>query len=203
MQYKIGTVSVTNGSPTVIGEGVDWSGLSTPLYFKIDADGAPVYEVATIDPPNKEITLAANYQGSTQSGLKYQLVQDFSNNLGIVLPSQGDADSGDWLRRSFVEIDQWLFGPKWGANTETLTENKTLAITSARLQFLNASGANRDVNLPAEADGGNYFFIIFETGGNYSLVVKDDTPATVITIPAGKAGLVACNGIIWKGLLGG
>ena len=200
-QYKTGSVAVTNGSPNVTGTGTLWLTLSTPLYFKVDTDGAPVYEVASIT-DDTHLVLASNYAGATASDLAYQLVQDFSANLGINLPSQGDADAGDWLRRSIVEIDQWLFGPKWGENTEILTANKTLTKTSARLQFLNASGANRNVNLPAEADSKGIPFIIFETGGNYSLVVKDDTPATVITIPAGKAGLVACNGTVWKGLLG-
>lgn len=200
-QYKTGTVSVTNGSPTITGTDTLWNSLSTPLYFKIDADGSPVYEVATID-SDTQITLTGDYAGSTQSGLQYQLVQDFSSNLGIPLPSQGDADAGDWIRRAIVEIDQWLFGPKWGENTETLTANKTLTKTSARLQFLNASGANRDVTLPAEADSKGIAFIIFETGGNYSLVVKDDTPATVVTIAANKTALVTCNGTVWKALLG-
>ncbi|MFB0505374.1 MAG: hypothetical protein ACETWT_01435 [Thermodesulfobacteriota bacterium] len=109
-QYKTGTVSVTNSSPNVTGFGTLWNSLSTPLYFKIDADGSSVYEVASITDDTHPV-LASNYQGSTQSELQYQLVQDFSSNLGIPLPSQGDADAGDWLRRSIVEIDQWLFAP--------------------------------------------------------------------------------------------
>jgi hypothetical protein len=104
MQYKTGTVSVTNGSPTVTGSGTSWNSLSTPLYFKIDADGAPVYEVASID-SDTQLTLAGNYQGTTQPGLQYQLVQDFSAYYGFPLPSQGDADAGDWIRRAIVEID--------------------------------------------------------------------------------------------------
>ena len=200
-QYKTGSVAVTNDSPNVTGTGTLWNSLSTPLYFKVDADGSPVYEVASIT-DDTHLVLASNYAGATASDLAYQLVQDFSTNLDIPLPSQGDADSGDWLRRSIVEIDEWLFVPKWGVNTETLSANKSLITTSKRFQFLNASGANRDVNLPAEADNSGVFYIIFETGGSHSLVVKDDTPATVITIAAGKAGLVACNGTVWKALLG-
>ena len=200
-QYKTGTISVTNGSPNVTGSNTLWNSLSTPLYLKAKIDGAPIYEVASIT-DDTHLVLAANYQGATASGLSYQLVQDFTANLGIPMPSQGDADAADWLRRGEVEIDQWLFVPKWGVNTETLTANKDLVVTSKRLQFLNASGANRDVNLPAEADSEGIPFAIFETGGNYSLVIKDDTPATVVTIPAGKAALVACNGAVWKALLG-
>ena len=200
-QYKTGTVSVTNGSPTVTGLGTSWNSLSTPLYFKIDADGSPVYEVASID-SDTQITLAGNYQGSTQSGLQYQLVQDFSTNLGIPLPSQGDADAGDWLRRAIVEIDQWLFGPKWGANLESLSSNKTLTISSARLQFFAAQGADRTVTLPAEPDSKGIVFIIFETLGSYSLLIKDDSAGLILTIGPQKAGLVACNGTSWKGLLG-
>lgn len=93
--------------------------------------------------------------------------------------------------------------PKSGENTETLTGVKVLTATSARFQFLNASGAPRQVTLPAEEDSKGLFFMIFETGDSYGLAVKEDTgTTTIITISAGKAGLVACNGTVWKGLLG-
>lgn len=104
MQYKTGTVSVTNGSQTIVGNGTLWNSLSTPLCFKIAQNGAPVYEVASIT-DDTHAQLTGNYQGTTQSGLQYQMVQDFSVNYGFPLPSQGDADSGDWLRRTIVEID--------------------------------------------------------------------------------------------------
>jgi len=107
-QYKTGSVAVTNGSPIVTGTNTVWSGLSTPLYFKIDTDGAPVYEVSSID-SDTQITLSANYTGATQSGLLYQLVQDFSTNYSFPLPSQGDADAADWLRRTIVEMDAQIF----------------------------------------------------------------------------------------------
>lgn len=200
-QYKTGTVSVTNGSPTVTGTDTLWAGLSTPLYFKIDQDGEPVYEVASVD-SNTQITLAGNYQGTTQSGLQYQLVQDFSNNLGIPLPSQGDVDSGDWLRRAIVEIDQWLFGPKWGVNTETLNTTKTLTVNSKRVQFLDPGGTNRDVVLPPEENSQSLMFFVFNTSTTYDLYVKNDGLSTIITVQEGKSGYVMCNGSIWRGLLG-
>lgn len=203
-QYKTGTCNVGQQSDLAVvdGNGTAWNGLSLPLYFKIDEDGTPVYEVASID-SDTQLTLTANYAGTPATGLDYQLVQDFSSNLSIPLPSQGDADAGDWIRRSIVEMDQWLFGPKWGQNTETLSANKTLTASSARFQFLDANGA-RDVILPAEASSEHLFFIIFETGGGSAdgLTVKDDDGGTIITIGSGAAGLVACNGTVWKGLLG-
>jgi hypothetical protein len=200
-QYVTGTVGVTNASPTVNGTGTSWLSLSTPLLFKVDEDGEAIYEVASIT-DDTTLVLSSNYGGTTRAGLGYQLVQDFSSNLGIPLPSQGDADAGDWLRRSIVEIDGFLNAPKLDVNIETLSANKTLTISSARLQFLNASGASRDVTLPAEASSEGAMFFIFETGGSYSLVVKDDSPATIVTIPANKAALLACSGVVWKGLLG-
>ncbi len=103
-QYITGTVAVTNGSATITGTGTEWTTLSTPLSFKLDTDGAPVYQVGSIG-SDTSITLSSNYAGSTASGEDYQLVSDFSANYGFPLPTQGMSDSADWLARTINLID--------------------------------------------------------------------------------------------------
>ena len=83
------------------------------------------------------------------------------------------------------------------SNTETLAAAKTLVDSDKILQYLDAGGSARDVNLPAEADT-NHMFIIVNTGGE-TLTVKDDTPATVTTILAGAIAILVSDGTTWKG----
>jgi hypothetical protein len=70
--YKTGTISVTNGSPTVTGSGTNFvagaqvgEGLAAP-------DGR-LYEIQAIVSATS-LTLSTNYLGSTQTGQAYQIV---------------------------------------------------------------------------------------------------------------------------------
>lgn len=67
-RYTTGTIAVTNGSPTVIGTGTTWIGNVWPgMTMEI---GVATYVVLTVN-SNTSITLAANFSGSTASGLTY------------------------------------------------------------------------------------------------------------------------------------
>lgn len=76
--YKTGTVTVTNGSPAVVGVGTTWgNGAITPgdSFSLVDASGAavsPHYEVLTVT-DDTHLTLTANYGGTTAAGAKYAL----------------------------------------------------------------------------------------------------------------------------------
>lgn len=76
--YKAGTVTVTNGSPAVVGVGTTWgNGAITPgdSFSLVDASGAavsPHYEVLTVT-DDTHLTLTANYGGTTAAGAKYAL----------------------------------------------------------------------------------------------------------------------------------
>ena len=68
--YSIGTVSVENGSPIVVGVGVLWAGALQPGdQFQI-AGETEHYLIASVDAFN-QITLTSDYDGSTESGLSY------------------------------------------------------------------------------------------------------------------------------------
>lgn len=76
--YKTGTVTVTNGSPAVVGVGTTWgNGAITPgdSFSLVDASGAavsPHYEVLTVT-DDTHLTLTANYGGTTAAGAKYAI----------------------------------------------------------------------------------------------------------------------------------
>jgi len=107
-QYKdIGTVTVTNASQIIIGASTDFSGqLSLPCIFKVNRDGESTYSVGTISTATRVI-LAANYLGSTDSGLDYIFCRSFTTNRGYWRPLQGDADFAEILSQETIdEIDE-------------------------------------------------------------------------------------------------
>ncbi len=85
------------------------------------------------------------------------------------------------------------------ANTETLSATKTLVDIDFPIQYLDPGGANRNINLPAEAATNHAFFISNEADAAENLVIKDDSPATIITIGENELGLLISDGVIWRG----
>lgn len=87
-------------------------------------------------------------------------------------------------------------------NTEALADTKALSVGDEEVHFLDPGGQNRDVTLPAEASSTGLSYLIVNTAdAAEDLVVKDDGAATIITISQNEAGLVLCNGTVWKGLV--
>jgi hypothetical protein len=71
--YSAGTVSVTNGSPIVTGNGTSWAtNLASGDTFALLA-GGPRCEIDSVD-SNTQITLVSNYTGSTASGQAYYVI---------------------------------------------------------------------------------------------------------------------------------
>jgi len=70
--YRAGTAEVTNGSPTVTGTLTAWLVYARPGDAITFDAGASWHEIADVV-SNTEITLAANYGGSTASGLAYAI----------------------------------------------------------------------------------------------------------------------------------
>lgn len=72
-------------------------------------------------------------------------------------------------------------------NTETISADKTLTVTSPNVQVLTASGANRKVILPASPGWGSNFRII-NAGASNSLLVRNPADTTTITTIAPGEG---------------
>lgn len=85
-----------------------------------------------------------------------------------------------------------------GANVETLTGNKTLAVSDKICQKLDPGGSARDVTLPAEAAGESLGYIITNAAdGAENLVVKNDGGSTIVTISQNESAMVVCDGTTW------
>lgn len=76
--YKAGTITVTNGSPNVVGSGTTWGDGAVPegaAFSLVDANGAavaPHYEVLEVI-DDLHLTLKEPYGGASASGVKYAL----------------------------------------------------------------------------------------------------------------------------------
>lgn len=105
-QYNTGTVSVTNGSATVTGSGTLWDGnITAGDLFTVASTGTP-YFVGSID-SDTQITLTANYAGTTASGVTYALHRDFTED-NIPLLSKNDIETGTIFSRAMAKIQELI-----------------------------------------------------------------------------------------------
>ena len=109
----------------------------------------------------------------------------------------GISFAGPTIHRSGVKIMAPL---EIDHNTETLNADRTILITDKPIQFLDANVADRNVTLPAEASSTDLVFTILNVsnGVGEDLVIRDDTPTTLITIGPGQGIRVSCDGTNWK-----
>lgn len=80
------------------------------------------------------------------------------------------------------------------SNIETLTANKTLTNANFPIQSVAASGADRDVILPAVAAANHGFMIINRAATLYSINVKNAGGTIIYTLRPGAAAFFASDG---------
>lgn len=103
-QYKTGTVTVTNVSPTVTGSGTAFlTNVVAGNLFKIDTESV-IYVVGSIQ-SDTQLTLSANYAGTTGSGKTYTITKDFTFYRGYPIVNPGDIEWPDNVTRALVAID--------------------------------------------------------------------------------------------------
>lgn len=109
-------------------------------------------------------------------------------NDGMITPRSEEIPSGGG---SYIESS---------INTETLAATKTLVVTDLVFQWFDPDGADRDVNLPAEADSADLIFFIYNTANSAgeNLIIKNDSSATIATLGPRMLGIFGCNGTDWK-----
>jgi len=102
-QYKTGTVTVTNGSPTVTGSNTLWlANVSAADSFTIAGDGV-MYDVASVD-SDTQVTLSAPYAGTTASGAVYAIGTSFTVPDNFPEMSQGDIETATIFTRAMRKI---------------------------------------------------------------------------------------------------
>ena len=102
-QYKTGTATVTNNSPTVTGTNTLWlANVTAGDSFTVAGDGV-MYYVASVD-SDTQITLSVAYAGATASGVVYAIGTGFTVPDNFPEMSQGDIETATIFTRGMRKI---------------------------------------------------------------------------------------------------
>lgn len=172
MQYKAGTVAVTNGNTGIVGTGTLWLGnVSIGSVFSVSASGVPYIVANVVD--NTHITLAAPYGGTTLSGLAYAITTSYTPNQKLAYPEQGDIDTATIMKRSMLTIDT-LLGNAFGAVAQ-----------AGRVVFTDANG-NLTTSANLTSDGTK----LVVNGTNSSTIDNNAAAATLLVGGNVNGGLI-------------
>jgi hypothetical protein len=123
MQYRTGTISVTNGTITVIGNSTNWDSdyISAGDTLKVEGINA----IFTIESVLSTTAIQINtpYPGESDDGLNYQIHRDFTSNFRIPEINEGDRDWPFYITRGLRIIDEVAAG---GTLTASLYETTDL-----------------------------------------------------------------------------
>lgn len=91
MQYRVGTVEVTQGSPIVVGTGTLFStNIKAGDLFKLLTDSI-AYTILSVE-SDTQFTLETSYVGTSYPTRQYSISRDRTPNLGLVEISAYDVD---------------------------------------------------------------------------------------------------------------
>lgn len=105
--YKIGSVSLTNGSNIITSIGTLFlANVKAGDDFKVAGENAE-YNVISVD-SDTQIKIAPNYAGTTASGLSYSISRDFTQNHGLTEVQSGDTDWPFRMTETLRKIDSLI-----------------------------------------------------------------------------------------------
>lgn len=193
MQYRIGTVRVTNASNVVTGTNTKFlTNVSVGNTFKISGENV-IYQVAVVN-SDTQLTLSSNYAGVTASGLQYQITVDFTPNYKLAEVNAGDLDWAYHFTESTIRRLDVLFKNM----SDQLAVNSGFAgvkvnVTPTNGQTLSLdynSGSVFDVNATALA-AGNTFTISVSSAplglvvGTVAIILGTGANIPTVTWPSG------------------
>ena len=214
--YKTGTVTVTNGSPTVTGAGgtlwVDAGTLNAGDVMSLP-DGN-LYEIQSIN-SNSGITLASNYLGGSLSGQAYAIMPIGLLPSALAQQVKSTLTTANTALASAVRFDTAAQGLTSGQQQNARTNiaalgaadvgygrlsksvaggaDVALTATEAANQFIETTGAqtaNINVTVPASA---RLFMWFNNTTGAYTQTVKT-AAGTGVVVPQGYRVMLECDG---------
>jgi hypothetical protein len=104
MQYKTGTVALTNGSNVVTGTGTAWlANVSAgDIFFPLGATSS--YEIAAVV-DDATLHLSAPWEGQAAATAQYVICRDFTPLYGIPYPQSGDIGTQLIFKRAALMLD--------------------------------------------------------------------------------------------------
>lgn len=145
MQYAVGTVNVTNGSPNVVGVGTVWLANAAPGdLFTIRKTGV-VYEIGSVS-TDTGLVLTAPFGGVNGTALEYTISRSFTPIWKIPFPEPRDIEVVAIIKRAITLIET-LFSQFFSPTVATRATNVTLTKTDEGSVQLLYTGATA-ITLP-------------------------------------------------------
>lgn len=197
MQYRLGTVQVTNGSATVTMTGASTGADAVAIgnSFKTGLDGDGIYQVASRTPASggsiTSITLTTTYGGSNATGIDYMITKDFTALRNYPEIAQGDHDAADWITKALrmIGTDVYqLLGPNAG-RLRLPIQSCTVTTTTNNLSI----SASYSVVKLSGAPGGSVTLTGMTAGVDGDLVLIYNGCGQTVTITREGGGSTAAN----------
>jgi hypothetical protein len=163
-----GTVSVTNGSPIVVGVGTNWSNDLVDTVLQV-GDDPTVYTIVTVVSPTK-LVLSRNYTGTTRNGAVHTISRDTFGQLYNYLASlvTGGSAAGSMADRTL---------PMPVATAGTITVNKD----SASVQGNGTTWTDSLAGLDFQLNGDPTIYTITRVDSPTQLTLDRDYPNETAT----------------------
>lgn len=176
MQYAVGTVNVTNGSPNVVGVGTVWLANAAPGdLFTIRKTGV-VYEIGSVS-SDTGLVLTAPFGGTTNTGLEYTISRSFTPIWKIPFPEPRDIEVIAIIKRAILMIEN-LFS-RFNPTIFSRTTNATLvSADEGSIQFL-YTGATA-ISLP----------VLSTCTEGWSVTIGNRLPSAAITVNRQSTDLI-------------
>ena len=142
-QYKTGTATVTNNSPTVTGTNTLWlANVTAGDSFTVAGDGV-MYDVASVD-SDTQVTLSVAYAGPTAAGAAgavYTIARDFTSPDDFPELTTGDIETPTIITRALRKIQGKFTGIAINTTAEIgQAVNDHVALPDPHSQYAELSG---------------------------------------------------------------
>ncbi len=218
--YKTGTVSVTNGSPTVTGTLTEFlTHCKVGDIFTIDK--ARIYEIQSVD-SDTQVTLSESYAGSTNAASAYYIIPNFTNSLNAevvarvidlidlyedALDRDFKGDPGMVWKGAYSAGTQYAKddvvsdgGASWIAKTACINVAPTEGATWGKVAEKGSKGdAAPNVKIQFSADGSTWSDS-YTAGDVYVRFSLDNGSMWGSSVRIlGEKGDTGAAGVVWKG----
>jgi len=143
--YRVGTVSVTNGSAAIVGVGSNWQNdvIAIAIGDAFTIDAKTWYEVISVN-DDTSITLDRGFEGATASDVEYAILRNTSGTILTRIAGQIAVQFNQ--KQLFLdELRNWLTSED---ETATLTDSHGIAHvvkTVNKIQELTGTAADKDI----------------------------------------------------------
>ena len=110
MQYKVGTISIDNGSVTVSGSDTKWlANIDSSYIFIVEGDDL-FYEISSVDSDTR-LTLLNSYNEINRTNVSYAIIKDYTYFFQWPTISYGDVEWPTIITETLRRIDRDLYQP--------------------------------------------------------------------------------------------